>query len=146
MLVRINYLYWMIKIQFTVNTPVMEVKYVIAFIKTHNLINIRKKIIILYLLNVSDLIFTLALLETGFFREMNIFMVKAVESPVMSVILKVVFPAALLYYLYKRICLSDSSQLKSTNIGLLISLTLYSLVNISHLVWLALLPVFWNIS
>lgn len=118
----------------------------ITFLKTHNLINIRKKIVLLYLLNVSDLILTLALLETGFFKEMNIFMVNAVEYPFISIILKVIFPAGLLYYLYKRICLSDVSQLKAMNIGLLFSLILYSLVNISHLVWVALLLFFYNIG
>lgn len=135
----------MIKIMPTVNTPVKEVISLITFIKAHNLTNIRKKLILLYFLNVSDLIFTLALLETGFFREVNIFMVNAVENPFVSIVLKVVFPAGLFYYLYKRIRLSDASQLKATNIGLLISLTLYSFVNISHLVWVALLPLFWNI-
>lgn len=122
----------------------MEVNHLIAFIKTHNLINIRKKFIILYLLNVSDLIFTLALLQTGFFREMNIFMVNAVQSPLVSVLLKIIFPAGLLYYLYKKISLSNSDQLRAVNIGLLISLTLYSLVNLTHLVWVALLPVFYQ--
>lgn len=117
----------------------------IGFIKTYNLNNIRKKIILLYLLNVTDLIFTLALLQTGLFKEMNIFMIKVVESPLICVILKVIFPVGLLYYLYKRICVTDESALKTANIGLMISLTLYGLVNISHLVWLALLPVFLNI-
>ncbi|NLO08398.1 MAG: hypothetical protein GX129_00800 [Clostridiales bacterium] len=133
-----------IKIMPSVNTPIKEVISMITFIKTHNLANIRKKLILLYLLNVSDLIFTLTLLETGLFREVNIFMVNAVENPLISIILKVVFPAGLLYYLYKKICLSGLSQLKAANIGLLVSLALYSLVNISHLVWVALLPMFWN--
>lgn len=134
----------LIKIDSPVNTSVMEVNYLITFIKTYNLINIRRKLIVLYLLNVSDLIFTLLLLQTGFFKEMNIFMIGAVEKPIVSVILKVIFPAFLLIYLYKRICLSDREQLKAINIGLLISLSLYSLVNLSHLVWVALLPVFYN--
>jgi hypothetical protein len=116
----------------------------ITFIKAHSLINIRKKLIILYILNVSDLIFTLALLETGFFRELNIFMVNAVQNPIISIVLKIVFPAALLYFLYRRISLSDSEQLRATNVGLLMSLTLYALVNISHIVWAMLLPVFWH--
>lgn len=116
----------------------------ITFIKDHKLVTIRKKIIILYLLNVTDIIFTLSLLKTGLFREINIFMANAVESLLMSVILKVVFPAGLLYYLYRTICLSDRDQLRMANVGLLISLTIYSLVNISHIVWLALLPVFWK--
>lgn len=116
----------------------------IAFIKDHNLYTIRKKLIILYLLNVSDIIFTLALLQTGLFREMNIFMVNAVQYPLLSIILKVFLPAGLLFFLYKRISLSDSEQLRAANIGLLISLGIYTLVNISHIIWVALLPVFLN--
>ena len=117
----------------------------ITFIKAHNLVNIRKKLIILYLLNVLDIIFTLVLLQTGLFREMNIFMINAVQSPFISIILKIIFPAGLLFYLYKRICLSDNEQLRATNIGLLISLTLYSLVNLSHIIWVMLLPVLYNV-
>ncbi len=135
----------MIKTLHSVNTPVMEVNYLITFIKTHNVINIRKKLIILYILNVSDIIFTLALLQTGLFREINVFMINAVENPLIGVFLKIIFPAGLLYFLYKRICLSDKKQLRATNIGLLISLTLYSLVNLSHLLWIALLPLFYKI-
>lgn len=123
----------------------MEVNYLITFIKAHNLVNIRKKLIILYLLNVLDIIFTLVLLQTGLFREMNIFMINAVQSPFISIILKIIFPAGLLFYLYKRICLSDNEQLRATNIGLLISLTLYSLVNLSHIIWVMLLPVLYNV-
>lgn len=134
----------MIKKRHAVNTPVKEVNYMITFIKDHNLITIRKKLIILYLLNVTDIVFTLTLLQTGLFREMNIFMVNTVQNPLASVIIKIVFPAGLLYFLYKRICLSDSDQLKAANIGLLISLTLYSIVNLSHILWVALLPVFFN--
>lgn len=134
---------FLIKLGHTVNTPLKEVIYLITFIKAHSLINIRKKIKILYLLNVSDILFTLALLETGFFREMNIFMINAVENPIISIILKIIFPALLLYFLYKRICISDGEQLRATNIGLLISLALYTLVNLSHIIWVVLLPVLW---
>lgn len=117
----------------------------ITFIKAHSLTNIRLKLILLYLLNVSDIIFTLALLETGLFREMNIFMVNAVQYPIICILLKIVFPAGLLYFLYRRICPSDGEQLRAANIGLLISLSLYTLVNLSHLVWTILLPVFRHI-
>ncbi|HKL79141.1 MAG TPA: DUF5658 family protein [Mobilitalea sp.] len=116
----------------------------ITFIKCHNLVSIRKKLILLYLLNVTDILFTLVLLKTGFFSEVNIFMVNAVKNPALSLLLKIVFPAFLLYYLYKRICSSDCSQLKATNIGINISLSIYVLVNISHLVWVAMLPVFYS--
>ena len=118
----------------------------IAFIKNYELETIRKKLIILYLLNVTDIIFTLLLLRTGFFSEVNIFMVNAVQSPVISFFLKIILPALLLLYLYRRICLSESSGLKATNIGINISLTIYSLVNLSHLTWVALLPYLYGLD
>lgn len=113
-----------------------------SFIKDYNIDNIRKKLFILYLLNVTDIIFTLALLKTGLFKEMNIFMVNVVKSPLISICLKILFPAGLLYYLYRKIKDLDYEQLQTANIGLLISLTIYLLVNLSHIIWVALLPVF----
>lgn len=112
----------------------------LTFIKSSNLVMIKKKLIILYILNVIDIIFTLALLQTGFFSEANIFMVNAVQSPVISFLIKIILPALLLYYLYKKICMTDSTQLKATNVGINISLSIYCLVNLSHLIWTALLP------
>ncbi len=114
----------------------------IAFIKKYNIETIKKKFILLYLLNVTDIIFTVLLLQTGYFEEINILMVKAVESPVAIVLLKIVLPAVLLFYIYNRIKKADNSQLKASNIALNISLTIYTLVNLSHVVWVALLPVF----
>jgi hypothetical protein len=116
----------------------------ITFIKNYTIETIRKKFLLLYLLNVTDIIFTVLLLRTGYFAEVNIFMIKAVQSPIASVLLKIILPAILLYYMYRQIRSSDASQLKVSNIAVNISLTIYSLVNLSHLVWVALLPVFRN--
>jgi hypothetical protein len=116
----------------------------IAFIKNSTLETIRKKFILLYLLNVTDIIFTVLLLRTGYFAEVNIFMIKAVQSPVASILLKVLLPAILLYYMYRQIKSADTSQLKVSNIAVNISLSIYSLVNLSHIVWVSLLPVFRN--
>jgi hypothetical protein len=114
----------------------------ITFIKNYTLETIKKKFILLYFLNVMDIIFTVSLLQTGYFAEVNIFMVKAVQSPVASILLKIILPAILLYYLYRQIKNADTSQLKASNVAVNISLTIYCLVNLSHLVWVAMLPVF----
>jgi hypothetical protein len=114
----------------------------IAFIKNYRLEILKKKFILLYLLNIADITFTFLLLKTGYFSEVNFFMVKAVQSPIASILLKVILPAVLLYWIYNRMHTSDESQLKAANIAVNISLTLYALVNLSHLVWTALLPVF----
>lgn len=116
-----------------------------TFIKQYDLENIKKKFILLYILNVTDIIFTVLLLQTGYFAEVNLLMVKALQSPVTSVILKIFLPAVLLYIMYHRIKQADRSQLKVSNIALLISISIYSLVNLSHLVWVAMLPVLMRI-
>lgn len=119
----------------------MEVDHMITFIKNSELVSIKKKLMLLYILNVVDIIFTLSLLRTGLFQEVNFFMVNAVKSPLISLLLKIILPAFLLYYFYIRIKASDDQdQLKVSNIGINISLTLYTLVNLSHLIWTAMLP------
>lgn len=118
----------------------------ITFIKSYELNTIRKKLVLLYLLNVTDILFTLGLLQTGFFSEMNIFMAYAVQSPLASFLLKILLPAVLLYYLYRNSCQSDGSQMRVTNIGINISLFIYALVNLTHLIWIALLPYFYQLT
>jgi hypothetical protein len=118
----------------------------IAFIKDYNLEKIRKKFFLLYILNVTDIIFTVLLLQTGYFAELNFLMAKAVQDPILSVLLKILLPAVLLFIMYQRIKSADQSQLKAANIALIISISIYTLVNMSHLVWVALLPVFMKIS
>ncbi|HWT27603.1 MAG TPA: DUF5658 family protein [Mobilitalea sp.] len=118
----------------------------IAFIKNYNISLIRKKLFILYFLNVTDIIFTLLLLQTGYFSEVNILMVKAVQNPALSLCMKIFLPAILLYYLYLKIKSSEEDALRVSNIAINISLTIYALVNLSHLVWVALLPVFARIA
>lgn len=114
----------------------------ITFIKNYSLVTIKKKFILLYVLNVLDITFTLLLLQTGYFQEANILMMKAVQNPLISLLIKVIFPAILLSYLYRQIKDADISQLKVSNIAVNISLTIYALVNLTHLVWVALLPIF----
>lgn len=114
----------------------------ITFIKRYNIETMKKKFILLYLLNVTDIIFTLLLLKTGYFEEVNVLMVKAVQNPIISLLLKIVLPAILLSYIYKGIRGADDAQLKVSNIAVNISLSIYSFVNLTHVVWVCLLPFF----
>jgi hypothetical protein len=118
----------------------------IAFVKNRSLIMQKKKLVLLYLLNLSDILFTVILLQTGYFKEVNILMVKAVTNPVAAVLLKILLPALLLGYLYRQLQEGDEEQLRVSNIAVNISLTIYVLVNLSHLVWTAMLPYFMYLS
>lgn len=113
----------------------------IAFIKNNNVECIKKKLILLYVLNVTDIIFTILLLQTGYFTEVNFFMAKAVQNPAVSILIKIILPAIILLYIFKRMELADSDQRKASNIAVNISLSIYSLVNLSHVIWIALLTV-----
>ena len=114
----------------------------ITFIKRYEIDTIKKKFILLYLLNITDIIFTLLLLETGYFAEINVIMVKAVNNPAMGLLIKVLVPAILLFYIFKRMKSANNDQLKAANVAVNISLSLYTLVNLSHLLWVSLLPYF----
>lgn len=117
----------------------MEVLILIPFIKNFTIDNIKHKLLILYLLNVTDIFFTLLLLATGLFVEANMLMAKAVESITVSFILKIILPAALLFYLYIRMKNANVKQLKKSNTIINIAIIFYSLINISHFICFMLL-------
>lgn len=116
----------------------MEVFKLMYFIKTYTFENIKHKLLLLYLLNVTDILFTLLLLSTGLFMEANFLMVKAVESVSVSFILKIVLPAVLLLFIYIRMKKANETQLKQSNIILNIITGVYIIINISHLIWFLL--------
>lgn len=112
------------------------------FITNYSLENIKHKLLILYLLNVTDIIFTLLLLSTGLFIEANVLMAKAVDSLFASFILKFILPAALISYLYIRMKKASENQLKRSNIVLNAATAVYALINIFHLIYLSLFGLF----
>ncbi|HBI72933.1 MAG TPA: hypothetical protein DEG06_01695 [Lachnospiraceae bacterium] len=128
----------------------------VAFIKDYNLDSIKKKLILLYLLNVIDIFMTLLLLRTGLFREVNFIMAKLVEIPFASLLFKIIFPAFILYYLYTEIKKTAKSEdqkpaqvyqeLKISNISINLSILIYVIVDLTHLIWTALLPYIYTIA
>ena len=108
------------------------------FIKTYTFENIKYKLLLLYLLNVTDILFTHLLLSTGLFMEANFLMVKAVQNISSSFMLKIVLPAVLLLYIYLRMKKASETQLKQSNLILNIITGVYIIINISHLVWFLL--------
>ena len=53
---------------------------IISILKARDLISIRQKLVLLYFLNVTDIIFTILLFNTGMFTEVNILMAPLVKS------------------------------------------------------------------
>lgn len=129
-----------------VNNSSMEVFQMISFIKNYSLKNIKNKLLMLYILNVTDMIFTLLLLDTSYFIEANILMSKVVQSSPISFLLKVVLPAVLFICLYLRMKNASVPQLKISNFIINITTSLYILINISHIIWFGILPIFIRMS
>ena len=67
--------------------------FIIYVLKTGNLGSIRKKLITLYILNITDIIFTLFLVNTGMFIEANAIMAPVVNNmQILSLIIKIAVP------------------------------------------------------
>lgn len=117
----------------------IEVLQMIAFLKKYDFEIVKKKLILLYLLNISDIIFTLILLNTGFYMEVNFLMKTAVQNPLASFALKAILPGILIIYLFIRMQKATDKQLKQSNFIINCAIIIYLLINISHLLWVALL-------
>lgn len=114
----------------------------IAYIKNYSMLVIKKKLIFLYMLNVLDIMFTLVLLKTGIFMEVNILMVDTVNNPIQVFLMKAVLPALLLFFIYIRMQKATEKQLKQSNVIINIATCIYIIVNMLHILWVSLIPFF----
>ena len=88
------------------------------------------------MLNVTDIIFTIFLVNTGIFVEVNAVMVALVNNKqLLSIIIKVVIPLVLLLWVYQRIKDATEKQLYQSNIIINGCLIFYGLINVSHIIW-----------
>lgn len=117
---------------------------IFLFIKGYSYENIKKKIQLLYFFNVTDIIFTLLLLQTGMFKEGNSVMVNIVENPVLSLMIKVVIIGLILYYLTKRMLTATNKQLYISNYIINGALGIYSIINLMHIIYILIFLVIKN--
>lgn len=110
----------------------------ITFITNATLSNLRLKLLFLYILNVIDIVFTVLLLRTGLFVEVNGFMNQVVQNPDLSFLLKILLPIILLSYLYVRLQDATELQQRVSNIFLNLVIAFYLIVNCSHILWTCL--------
>lgn len=107
-------------------------------IKNYNYESVKKKFILLYVLNIVDIIFTILLLETGMFKEINSIMVNIVEKPILSLILKVVLVGVLIFVVCKRMINATENQLIIGNIIINLALFMYIIINAMHIFYCVL--------
>jgi len=94
---------------------------------------IKTKMLLIYLLNALDIIFTLCYMETGCFIELNPVMKSIVSNKTSAIVCKCAIPAILFSYLYLRLKNANDKQLKISNIVLAILLCAYILINAMHI-------------
>lgn len=110
--------------------------FVISVLKAKDIISIKQKLILLYILNVADIIFTLFLVNTGMFLEANTIMATLVNNrQLVILVIKIVVPVVLLIGVYVRMKKATEKQLYQSNIIITATLALYVLINISHIIW-----------
>ena len=112
----------------------------IGFFKGYSIEIIKIKLLMIYFLNVADLIFTLLLLSTGYYFEANILMAKVVNNTAATLLIKIILPAILLAVLYLRIKIATNKQRKISNYVINPVAILYIMINIFHFIWFAILP------
>lgn len=96
------------------------------------------RLAIIYALNVSDYIFTLILLQSGMFREINPLLSAPINN-FWGFALKCLVPFALLLYLRYRLRNVSERQLKPVRYILNGAIGIYSVINIFHICWLILM-------
>lgn len=97
---------------------------------------ITKYLLILYTLNVTDWIFTLILVNTGYFIEANIFMNYAISNIWLGALLKCILPFFLVLFINNRILSATKKQLSIAKKLIVITIFYYAVINSSHIMWL----------
>ncbi|WP_040413626.1 DUF5658 family protein [Clostridium thermobutyricum] len=106
---------------------------------------IKIKLLLIYILNISDFIFTIFLINTEMFYEGNFLMTSFVENPLKGFILKVVIIGLVLFFLGILFRYANKLELYHINYIVLLGLTLYTSVNILHVFYTILYVVSKNI-
>lgn len=94
----------------------------------------KRRLILLFALNVSDWICTLALLSTGMFAEANPLMRSVMESPLLGFFIKALLPFSLIMYALSKLKNAEPKQVLISNNIALIGVAVYVIVNIYHLI------------
>lgn len=106
--------------------------------KSQDIKIVKRTFIGVYILNVTDAIFTLLLLNTGLFVEANVFMRKIITNAPLSLSVKILIPLFLMGYVFYRLnhTATTFKVLLVTKIGLFTTLGFYVIINLLHLFYI----------
>ncbi len=111
----------------------------VKFLKNYTLTSIKIKLTIIYLLNATDIFFTLILINSGYFYEGNYIISPFLTKPFIAILLKLMLPGALIILLNHRIKKATASQLSLSNLVIDGCMIMYLIINCFHIGWLTLL-------
>lgn len=100
---------------------------------------VKKRLFLLFMLNLSDWICTLTLLKTGLFKEANPLMRSVITSYPLGFALKVIMPFSLIVYAFMKLKDADRRQILISNNIALAGVGVYFLLNLYHLICFATL-------
>lgn len=101
----------------------------------------KKRLFLLFMLNLSDWICTLALLGTGFFKEANPLMQGVIADPLLGFLVKAALPLGLILFAVTKLKEADSRQILISNNVALFGVSVYFLLNLYHILCFVLVAV-----
>ncbi len=101
----------------------------------------KKRLFLLFMLNMSDWICTLSLLATGAFEEANPLMKNVIESPFLGFFVKVFLPLVFILFALSKLADADKKQILFSNNIALAGVSVYLLLNLYHIVCFTMLYV-----
>ncbi len=96
----------------------------------------KAKLTLIYILNCTDMLFTYTLLKTGHFYEVNWLMRPIVSNPILSVLVKIIFPAALILNILPHLKEDKVPVLNFCHISINTVILAYIIINMLHVYYL----------
>ncbi len=97
---------------------------------------IKTKFTLIYILNCTDILFTYTLLKTGNFYEANFLMRHIVSNPYLSILVKIIMPAVLIFTLLPHLKTDKESSLKLCSLFINVVSLAYLAINCLHIYYL----------
>lgn len=96
--------------------------------------NLKKKLCIVYLLNVVDYICTLSLVSTGKFFEANPLANTFIDDIGMGIVIKCVVPFGLMFFVLRCMHILNIKELRFADMLISFGLTVYLVIMLDHLI------------
>lgn len=108
-------------------------------LKNDTILCTKKRLFLLFMLNLSDWVCTLALISTGFFEEANPLMRGVVSNPVLGFAVKIFVPLIFILLAVSKLSNADKKQVLTSNNIALLGVSVYTLLNLYHVICFAIL-------